>query len=221
MFSKFLLRSIGLVAIAAITTIGFAAAPAHADDGLSTVSTSSGEDINLRSCPGPAAVEAHDCGIVERLASQTKVKMVCWSEGTAPSDGSSRKWFYVRVQTGASAGSEGYVWSDLVPDQVRVPNCDEVSFPTYGSQASTPQVYLQAGPPAEYGYRYNVQLTNFLPDSDVQVECFDSADPDGFYTFTLHTDSAGAAATASQCYSGDGPDHHVDAGGVESNNAIW
>jgi hypothetical protein len=147
--------------------------------------------------------------------------MICWTEGIAPADGQSRKWFYVSVKTGALTGSDGYVWSDLVPDQMKVPSCQKVSFPLNGSQATSPQVYLQPGPPAKHGYRYDIQLMNFLPNSDVHVQCYDSIDPGGFYPFTLHTDSAGLASTASECYSGDGPDHWVKAGGVESNNAIW
>jgi hypothetical protein len=34
-------------------------------------------------------------------------------------------------------------------------------------------------------------------------------------------DGAGNAATASYCYSGDGPDHWITANGVESNHVTW
>ena len=111
--------------------------------------------------------------------------MICWTERSAPADGSSRKWFYVRVVTGALAGSEGYVWSDLVADQTKVSNCENVSFPLQGSHASSPQIELQAGHAAKHGFRYDVQLRNFPANSVVQVQCFDTLDPGGFYTFTL------------------------------------
>jgi hypothetical protein len=71
------------------------------------------------------------------------------------------------------------------------------------------------------GYRYAVNLTGFAPNSPVSVTCFDSVSMNGFFTFTLHTDSSGAASTASECYSGDGPDHWVIANGVESNHVGW
>jgi hypothetical protein len=37
----------------------------------------------------------------------------------------------------------------------------------------------------------------------------------------MATNGSGAATTASECYSGDGPDHWVIAGGAESNHVVW
>lgn len=215
-------RPLALAAVVAAVAI-FGSVPAHADDGSSTVVTPTGEPANLRPCPGPPAYGAHDCAVIGHLDSGTRVRMICWENGGAPSDGPSRKWFYVTVADGPMAGRQGYVWSDFIPDQTVVPVCGEVSFPLDGSQTTQAQVSLQLGPVAPHGYRYDIQLVNFAPDSDVEVRCFDEADPDGdgFYAFSLHTDSAGSASTASQCYSDQGPSHWVTAGGVQSNTAIW
>jgi hypothetical protein len=66
-----------------------------------------------------------------------------------------------------------------------------------------------------------VTLHNFPGNTDITVTCHDSVDPGGFYTFSLRTDGQGSAFTQSQCYSGDGPDHWVRAGGRESNHVTW
>jgi hypothetical protein len=82
----------------------------------------------------------------------------------------------------------------------------------------TPAVSLAQGPAAPAGYRYAVTLSGFPANSGVSIECYDSVSPSGFYNFTLTTNAAGAASSAAWCYSGDGPDHWVIAGGVESNH---
>jgi hypothetical protein len=84
-----------------------------------------------------------------------------------------------------------------------------------------PSVRLAQGPAAPAGYRYAITLSGFAPGIPVSISCRDSVDPGGFYTFNLTTDGAGNASTASYCYSGDGPDHWVIAGGVESNHVRW
>src|SRR6187200_726205 len=88
--------------------------PAQADDGISTVVTPIGEPANLRPCPGPAASGAHDCGVIGQIDSGTSVREICWESGRAPTDGRSRKWFYVTVVEGPMAGTNGYVWADFV-----------------------------------------------------------------------------------------------------------
>ena len=90
-----------------------------------------------------------------------------------------------------------------------------------GSGGGNPTVHLAQGPAAPTGYRYAVSISGFAPRSSVSVSCYDSASPAGFYTFSLQTDASGAASTQSQCYSGDGPDHWVVAGGLASNHVQW
>ena len=85
----------------------------------------------------------------------------------------------------------------------------------------TSKVILAQGPVAPAGYRYAITLSGFRPGSAVPVSCHDSVDPGGFAPFMLPTDSSGNAFTQSYCYSGDGPDHWVIAGGVESNHVVW
>jgi hypothetical protein len=67
-----------------------------------------------------------------------------------------------------------------------------------------------------------VSLQGFPANSSVSISCRDSADPAGFFTFSMTTDGSGSASTQNQCYSGDGPDHWVVANGsVESNHVQW
>ena len=82
-------------------------------------------------------------------------------------------------------------------------------------------VRLAQGPAAPAGFRYAITLSGFPANAAVTVNCRDSKDPGGFYTFTMTTDGAGNAFTQSQCYSADGPDHWVIASGVESNHVQW
>jgi hypothetical protein len=84
-----------------------------------------------------------------------------------------------------------------------------------------PAVTLGQGPSAPAGYRYAVTVSGLVANSAVEVVCRDSVDPGGFFTFALTTDANGGGYTESQCYSGDGPDHWVTAGGVESNHVSW
>jgi hypothetical protein len=90
-----------------------------------------------------------------------------------------------------------------------------------GPGSASPTVTLAQGPAAPAGYRYAISLSSFSASSSVSITCYDSVSPGGFYTFSLTTNSVGDASTASYCYSGDGPDHWVIAGGVESNHVSW
>jgi hypothetical protein len=82
-------------------------------------------------------------------------------------------------------------------------------------------VVLAQGPAAPAGYRYAITLSGFGANSAVAISCRDSVTAGGFYPFSLSTNASGAAFTQSYCYSGDGPDHWVVAGGVESNHVTW
>lgn len=87
--------------------------------------------------------------------------------------------------------------------------------------APAPSATLARGPAAQYGYRYAISLNNFPANSRIDVSCYDSADPGGFYSFSLTTDGAGNASTAAYCYSANGPEYWFVANGVESNHVTW
>lgn len=93
--------------------------------------------------------------------------------------------------------------------------------PTPPATRSAPTVTLAQGPPAPAGYRYAIAVSNFTANTPVSITCYDSASPAGFYTFSLQTNTSGAASTQNQCYSGDGPNHWIIAGGVSSNTVTW
>ena len=87
---------------------------------------------------------------------------------------------------------------------------------------AAPNVTLARGPAyAGNVYRYAISLSGFPANTPISVECYDSVSPSGFFHFTMTTDGSGNASIQSECYSGDGPDHWVVAGGVTSNHVQW
>jgi hypothetical protein len=88
-------------------------------------------------------------------------------------------------------------------------------------RSASPTARLDRGPAASSGYWYSITLTGYGIAADVQVTCYDSVSPGGFMTFVLHTNGAGQASAANRCFSGDGPEHWVRAGGTESNHVSW
>ena len=97
------------------------------------------------------------------------------------------------------------------------------SPPTTGGSGTTPTpvVHLTQGPAAPAGYWYAVSLAGFAANTDVTTSCYDSVSPIEFRTFAVRTNGSGSASTQSGCYSGDGPDHWVVAGGITSNHVAW
>ena len=83
------------------------------------------------------------------------------------------------------------------------------------------RITLARGGAAQFGYWYSTSLSGFPAGSQVTVTCRDSADPGGFYNQTFTVDGSGNAGDSTLCYSGDGPDHWVTGGGVESNHVGW
>ena len=103
-----------------------------------------------------------------------------------------------------------------------VPDCAGSAGGDTGGGKPAPSVTLAQGPAAQYGYRYAITLNNFAPNVSVDVVCFDSVSPNGFLTLKLTTNSSGSASIVDKsCYSGEGADHWVIAGGVESNHVSW
>jgi len=114
---------------------------------------------------------------------------------------------------GVSAWIAGHVWPQPQPQ----PGPGPAPQPQPGPRSVT----LAQGPAAPAGYRYAITISGFPANTSVSISCRDSVDPNGFYTFGLTTNGSGSASTASYCYSGDGPDHWVIAGGTESNHVTW
>lgn len=156
-----------------------------------------------------------------------QVQLVCYAWGDAVGRFNNTLWYFVlNVTRPTNAGVENsgflnahYVNDGLLANQIDagVPACSATPPPPSGS----PTVVLAQGPPAPAGYRYAITLSQFAAGTAVSISCRDSVDPGGFYTFSLTTDGAGNAFTQSYCYSGDGPDHWVVAGGIESNHVQW
>ncbi len=167
-----------------------------------------------------------------QIPSHATVQITCAVQGFRVADGNT--WWYLIASSPWS--NQYYVSADPFYNNGQtsgsllgtpfvdpaVPLC-----PAGGSSSAPPPprpvqtVILHQGPPAPAGYRYAITLSGFWAETSVTVTCYDSASPHGFYTFTLRTDGTGSAFTQSYCYSGDGPDHWVIAGGVQSNTVVW
>lgn len=95
-----------------------------------------------------------------------------------------------------------------------------VPAPAPTSQPVIKKIMLSRGAAASSGYWYSVVLSGFTPGSSVTVSCHDSKDSQ-FWTQPFTIGSNGQASDSTLCYSGDGPDHWVTGGGVESNHVGW
>lgn len=167
-----------------------------------------------------------------RIPAYTTVQIACKLHGFRVANGNtwwyriaSGPWnnaFYASADAfynnGQTSGSLlGTPWVDPA-----VPDCGAPPAPPPPpAPRPNPSVQLAQGPAAPAGYRYAITLDNFAPGSRVSVSCRDSVSPGGFSSFGMTTDGRGHAFTQSACYSGDGPEHWVVAGGVGSNRAIW
>lgn len=132
---------------------------------------------------------------------------------------------YAENQCYSGDGPEHWVVAGGVTSRRVVWGGDKTTATTPGATTqpapSGASVRLGQGPAAPYGYRYAVTLSGFPAGTGVSVSCHDSVDPRGFFSFTVTTDGAGNASVQNQCYSGDGPDHWVIAGGLTSNRVGW
>lgn len=165
-----------------------------------------------------------------QIAAHQTVQIACKITGFTVADGNtwwyqiaSAPWssnFYVSADAfynnGATSGT--LIGTPFVDSAV--PDCAGNIGGSTGTKPS-PSVTLSQGPVAPAGFRYAVSLAAFSPNTRVSITCYDSVSPGGFYTFSLTTNSNGAASTQSYCYSGDGPDHWVVAGGIRSNSVAW
>ncbi|MFG3643573.1 hypothetical protein ACGF3C_25250 [Micromonospora sp. NPDC047762] len=196
----------------------------QADEGVSRVQApNTGDQVRVREWPqGNNAGQTQGFGIIDELDAGSQVVMKCWTDTSAPRDGTSRRWFWVVEAPSGSPhpGVTGYVWSDLVWDQIRVPKCDaSMTRPVDPLKHSV--VALTQGKAAPSGYFYAVRLSAFPPGWHATVQCMDDNDPDVFKSFDLVVNADGAAARDDGCYSGDSGGHWVNVWGVESEHVTW
>jgi hypothetical protein len=194
--------------------------------GTSYVRSDSTSDLTaLRPCPAAPISSTNVCGPLDRLPDDTVVVMRCWVDGSPPdANATSTRWLYVTEVTGPHPGWSGYVYSILVHDQITVPLCTPAILDAYPLPTAPPvELSLARGPAASAGYWYAITLRSFPSNVEVSITCYDSVSPDGFKTFDVRTDDAGAATAKRNCYSGDGPDHWVQADGdaASSNHVTW
>ncbi len=152
-----------------------------------------------------------------------RVQLRCYAWGDAVGAFNNTLWYKVlnlTRPTNAGVANSGFLNAHYVDDGL-VANQIDTGVPDCSATAAPPSLSLAQGPVAPKGYRYAITLDHFAASSTVSITCYDSVSPGGFYTFSLSTDGSGHASTASYCYSGDGPDHWVTAGGVESNHVSW
>lgn len=163
-----------------------------------------------------------------------RVQLECYAWGDAVGPYNDTLWYYVlnvTRPTNDGAPNMGFLNAHYINDgklanqiDAGVPACVNNRPPTqppFQPKPQSPSVTLAQGPTASSGYRYAITLSEFAANTPVTISCRDSADPGGFYTFSLTTNSNGQASTQSYCYSGDGPDHWVVANGIASNHVTW
>ncbi|MFY1649271.1 SH3 domain-containing protein [Solwaraspora sp. WMMB762] len=213
-------------AVAALALTGMIALPvpsaAATDNSYPTSQIQSPESggANLRACPSLPShgTSTNACGVIDWLPNGTPVRMVCSTDGNAPIEGLSPRWFWVTLLDGLYNGYSGYVWSELVAGQTRTNQCDGHR---YDYAPAGPKLRVEPGQSAPSGFRYAITLTGYPAHKNIIVTCHDSADPAGFWTFTITTDAAGSAYTDRQCWSGAGPNYWVTADGVASSAITW
>ncbi len=158
------------------------------------------DGANLRSLP-------EDSFPYSYIGNGTPLNIDCWIDGGwMTGDYRSNIWFHFQDMF---TGPSGYIHASLIANLHTIPKCHSL-------------VTLARGPLVSNGiYRYAITLSGFPADTSVSVECYDSVSPSGFSPFTMTTDGMGNSFEQNKCFSGDGPDHWVVAGGLTSNHVQW
>lgn len=158
------------------------------------------DGANLRSLP-------EDSLPFDYLNNDSSLNLDCWIDGGwMTGDYSSNIWFHLQDMF---TGPSGYIHASLIANLHTLPKCNTF-------------VTLARGPLVSNGiYRYAITLSGFPANTSISVKCYDSVSPSGFSPFTMTTDGAGNGFEQNKCFSGDGPDHWVVAGGVTSNHVQW
>ncbi|WP_157756656.1 hypothetical protein [Plantactinospora sp. KBS50] len=170
---------------------------------------------------GPAAEQGYYYAIsLSGFPPQSDITVVCRDSITP--DGF--KTGTLRTDDGGIAASESFCYSGEGEEHWITANGQESNRVRWVQSSGSPSaasVLVAQGAAAPSGYWYIVTLRGFRARSEVTVICRDSADPDGFKTFTMRTDNSGIASTQRACFSGEGAEHWVTANGTASNRVRW
>jgi hypothetical protein len=158
------------------------------------------DGANLRSLPEDSFPYGY-------LGNGTSLNIDCWIDGGwMTGDYRSNIWFHFQDMF---TGPSGYIHASLIANLHTLPQCHSL-------------VTLAKGPRVSNGiYRYAITLSGFPANTPVSVECYDSVSLSGFSPFTMTTDGMGNGFEQNKCFSSDGPDHWVVAGGLTSNHVQW
>ncbi|MET7708924.1 hypothetical protein [Micromonospora sp. NPDC005413] len=171
---------------------------------------------NVRVSQGTAAASGYWYVVtLSRFARKTQVTVVCRDSA----DPGGFKTFTMRTDSSGAASTKQACYSGEGAEHWVTAN--NVTSNRVRWTKSAGQANLTKGAAAPAGYWYVVALSRFPANSQVTVVCRDSADTGGFKTFTMRTDSSGAASTRQACYSGDAGEHWVTANGSLSNRVTW
>lgn len=160
---------------------------ADAEQGTSHVLSDSPPDrVKLRQCPhmGPPGVNNFNCQALDELPDGRHVIMRCWADTYRPDNDprhTSRRWFYVNEGSDEPhPGLSGWVYADLVRDQVATPACTEEIVSEYNATLEDLQ-----RPPLQFDVVGACDTTggiligksaNFTPGGDYSIS---AAYPDG------------------------------------------
>jgi len=150
--------------------------------GNSLVVTGDPAGVALRGCPAAvpdqkAAQETSvTCLPLERLRTGTSITMRCWTDSESryavPEGFSSRRWFYVTDVDGPHPGWSGYVYSDLVDDQIVTPGCTPqilARHPFRPQPDSEPPVLRITGSCSSDGGMLSATSSGFTPGLEYTV----------------------------------------------------
>jgi hypothetical protein len=176
-------------------------------------------EVRLRARPSGPAQGAHDDGgVIDYLPDRTQVTMRCWRDGGPPAEKLSPRWFWVAEVSSPHPGVTGYIWADLVWNQIRVPECDN-SLTVPGDPLKNSRVVLAKGASAGAEFYYDVRLERFPAGWRATVRCYDSRSDDPIKELTLVAGRSGTAADSKSCASGEG-EHWVAVDSVVFDPAV-
>lgn len=157
----------------------------------------------------------------QSIAAGQAVGIECRVSGFPVADGNS--WWY-RIRSapwnGAYYASADAFYNNGAPSgSLKGTPFFDSAIPVCSSTAGGRRVVLSiANSKGHPNVTYGVTLLDFAPRSRVMITCVDSGGP--FYQYTATTDSHGNLYSAA-CWSADGPEHWVTAGGIVSNKLTW
>jgi len=186
-----------LVAMARIKTLPNGS---QATSGVSYVQSDTvGSPARLRQQPNQDSPE------IDQLLERFPVTMKCWASTKPPVTGGSAKWFLVTQADGAPrVGLTGWVWSDLVWEQIAVPGCNGTSKASNPDFLRSARLVLAQGAATADGYNIDITVDGVPAGWRIDLKCLGMVygQPGIIGSVRLAADSAGRVRSTTGCSGG-------------------